>query len=723
MSDVTTGITSPIRIVTSYQSYWDNAINSVRIFLDVSQINLEASCQTLDNRQQEEGPVSGTCFTTSISPLVGNSYFSIIQAAIMRRQDISNEDQYRESENDENETLVSSLASTYGSLSSVNMPSGQEVGNASAKFSRLPSVLSESGMISIDSDDDNVNGDVNSGDDDISSDEEDDENEDDDDDDDDSEISYEDSSEDEERALNQKKLKSRRRKFKCKVMEPVITPILKLYRLIRDAIILITNTDDVWDSPAFQNPSHRRDRSGSIQSYSSASSLHQRQGSTRRMQDVPSLSEEPRVSLQHKIAVLFWFLVLAAFYALERVSFKIMADRMGPFRMVVGGEVVLAVHALIGGAFTSFRWICRKKSKRSGLGMLPLADVALMAVLDTIQLLLVVISGSHVAPILTAILVHVTIPMTTYINTIIGPKGCLYEVFRSSEKEARENAEDEPNREVVEAGAPGFQSSQMLFGATLIMLSSILALAPALLTLTCPSFLSSKDVMADRSAWNTLLFFVSYIPGAISQSFKEKTLEAYAQPVDQDILNAVLSLFSAIFAFLVSPLFYPLQGFADLPSAPNLHRTVEVEKWIHQYPSKDVSRNFRQGLQCLIGTLDNEIQVRGYPEQAHCDFAYGFVLLHVFSIIVISYAVGKICNAGAFKVMHRGISAGIIVSIVTLFFYQVFVDNVDYGVLPSVFHITCAAVLVMGSEVYHRVTLESPSFETQFPPVAQFEEE
>ena len=100
----------------------------------------------------------------------------------MRRQDDSNQDQYRESENDENETLVSSLASTYGSLSSVNISSGQEVGYASAKFSRLPSVLSESGMISIDSDDDNANGDVNSGEDDISSDEEDDDNEDDDDD-------------------------------------------------------------------------------------------------------------------------------------------------------------------------------------------------------------------------------------------------------------------------------------------------------------------------------------------------------------------------------------------------------------------------------------------------------------------------------------------------------------------------------------------------------------
>jgi hypothetical protein len=95
----------------------------------------------------------------------------------------------------------------------------------------------------------------------------------------------------------------------------------------------------------------------------------------------------------------------------------------------------------------------------------------------------------------------------------------------------------------------------------------------------------------------------------------------------------------------------------------------------------------------------------------------------VFSIFAIGSAVGKICNAGAFKIMHRGISAGIILSVVALFFYQVFVDNVEYGFLPIVFHITCAFVLVIGSEVYHRVTLESPSFETRYLPVTQYEEE
>jgi len=354
--------------------------------------------------------------------------------------------------------------------------------------------------------------------------------------------------------------------------------------------------------------------------------------------------------------------------------------------------------------------------------MLPLPDIGLMAILDTVQLLLVVISGSHVAPILTAILVHATLPLTTFINHLTGPNGLLHGIFGSPDKVTQPSNEAHDRNAIaadVEIEPQGPQSRQYIFGSTLIMLSSILALSPAVLTLGGLTFFSSKDVMmANRSAWNTLLFFASFIPGAISQAYKEHTLTAYAQPVDPDLLNCLLSLFSCILALLVSPIFYPLQGFVDTPSTPGDGTDLKVQSWIHQYPSRDVSRNFSDGLQCFAGTLSNEIQIRGYAEEAHCDFAYGFVLLHVFSIIGISYAVGKICNAGAFKIMHRGISAGIILSVVALFYYQVFVDNVEYGVVPNVFHITCAAVLVMGSEIYHRVTLETPSFETQYPIVA-----
>ena len=591
---------------------------------------------------------------------------------------------------------------TYGSTSSslnVPAPDSSVASNGIAKngLHRVEEVSRD-----FDGDDDDDDDD----DDDMSSDDGDD---DDDDDEEDSELSFDDYSIDEEQnLLHKNEIERREKSLKCEIFNPVLVPILQLYRLIRDAVILVTNTDDVWDSPAYENIIDRRNTSTqSLRgSFSSQSTRQQRQGNLwRTSDDFPSLNVDKSVSLRHKIGVLFWFLVLALFYALERCTWKIMADRMGPFRMVVGGEAVVVTHAFISGTWIIGRWLAGKSQRTTA--MLPLADVFLMAVLDSIQLLLVAISSSHVAPILTAILVHVSIPFTTIINYIMRGRSTSASIPKENEEES-----------VVEQK----QNSQLFFGSTLIMLSSILALSPAITTLLVPTVFSSMDVMADRSAMNTILFVISYIPGAISQSFKERTLSAYAQPVDPDLLNAILSLFSAIFAIIASPIFYPLQGLADRPSTPEDNTNLEVKNWIHQYPSKEVSQNFNDGLLCIAGTLSNEQQIRGYPEEAHCDFAYGFVLLHVISIIVISHAVGKICSAGAFKIMHRGISVGIILSVISLFIYQVFVDDVDYGVLPNVFHISCAAVLVMGSEVYHKITLET-HWETAYAPPVNFGEE
>ena len=533
-------------------------------------------------------------------------------------------------------------------------------------------------------------------------------NEDDDDEGEESEVSYEDSSVDEEHPML--KNKRRKRSYECTKLEPVLRPLKQLYNLVRDAVILVTNTDDVWDSPAYEHTSDRQNvRYGSVHSQvASIASSHGRRGQHQRgipgwtVDDELSLNQEKHVSFQHKIVVMFWFLVLAIFYAIERSSFKIMVDRMGPFRMVVGGEIIVATHAVITGTWMALCCLCGKFKKNKV--MLPIADILVMAMLDAIQLLLCAISASHVAPILTAILVHVTIPFTTFINTC-KKRNCGDSTAQSQSGEEEHSMEGKP------------QTSQLFFGSTLILLSSILGLAPAVLTLSVPTVFPSSDLMADRTALNTILFVGSYIPGAISQSYKEQALSSFAQPVDPDLLNFILSIFSACFAFVVSPLFYPLQGIADMPSLPGDETDIHVKNWIHQYPSKNVSQNFKDGLQCFTGTLSDEKQIRGYPEEAHCDFAYGFVILHVCSIIVISHAVGKICSAGAFKIMHKGISAGIILSVVSLFIYQVFVDDMDYGVIPNVYHISCAAVLVMGSEVYHRVTLEMPSFETEYPPI------
>ena len=323
-----------------------------------------------------------------------------------------------------------------------------------------------------------------------------------------------------------------------------------------------------------------------------------------------------------------------------------------------------------------------------------------MAILDSIQLLLAVISGSRVAPILTAVLVHFAIPVSTLMNMCLFPS-------------SKNNQGTDSNNNNVST----VLSSQHLFGSTLIFISSILGLSPAIITLIYPTLLSSKNVMANRTAWNTILFSTSCIPAAISQIYKERTFAAFAQPVDSNLLNMLLSLFSFAFTFIISPLVFSLQGLADTPVTPDDESTLKLESWIHQYPSKEITQDFSDALQCFAGTLSDEVQIRGYPEEAHCDFAFGFVLVYVFSLITINHAVDKICNAGAIKIMHRGISAGIIMSVVLMTFYQIFVDDEDYGVFPNVYHVSCAAVLVMGSEVYHRESLGKPSFETEYPPV------
>jgi len=321
-----------------------------------------------------------------------------------------------------------------------------------------------------------------------------------------------------------------------------------------------------------------------------------------------------------------------------------------------------------------------------------------MAILDSIQLLLAVISGSHVAPTLTAILVHFTIPLTTIFTKVFYPSS-PHQSLQNDESQHLQQGSTATN----EYNPNESMTSQRLFGSTLILLSIILALSPAILTLVYPDFFLKKNAMASRTAWNTIIFVLSCVPGAASQVYKEHAMATLAQPVDATSLNFLLSAFSLLFSMIISPVFYSIQGLAG---APLMSDTL--------YPTKQISKNFSDGLKCFIGTLDNSIQVGGYPEEAHCDFAYGIVMVHVLSIIIVHYSLHKICLAGALKIMHRGFSAGIVLSVISMMYYEIFVDNIDYGFFPSSWHITCAAVLVMGNEVFQRVSMEEPSFETKY---------
>ncbi len=176
----------------------------------------------------------------------------------------------------------------------------------------------------------------------------------------------------------------------------------KLARKIRAVAVIIADVDNVWDSP--ENSCRRANNNN---------------GGNNTRSSVYDVITGGTSTIRNRTAAIFWFVVLSISYASERSTFKIMVDRVGPFRLF-SAEVILGMHVL----FSSFAMIFwnifwnkdeKGSSYGSGFGLgLPLADVGLMAILDTVYLLVGVISGAHVPPVLTVILVQAVIPLTAW---------------------------------------------------------------------------------------------------------------------------------------------------------------------------------------------------------------------------------------------------------------------------------------------------------------------
>lgn len=343
-----------------------------------------------------------------------------------------------------------------------------------------------------------------------------------------------------------------------------------------------------------------------------------------------------------------------------------------------------------------------------------------MAILDTVHLLLGVITGAYVAPTLTVILVQLTIPLTAFFTQIVHPNGsCSGLCYRTSEdpgavrsnqsglpSEGGDEAEARMSRDLAERRsrkACGGLSAEHVWGAIIIFSAVSLGLVPALLSLQDPDVFVNQDAVPLRRAYNTIIFTLSCIPAAASQLYKEHALLQHRQPVDANSVNLVLSVFQFSIAMVLSPLVYTLQGVGA------------GADWITLYPSMGTSENFVDGLKCFLGVLDPDRAESAYPEPAHCQWSLAIVMLHVMSAVVVGFAVDKIVHAGAIKVMYRGVSAGVILAILAMYVYEYFDPFLNYGSIVNSLHLTCTVLLIVGSEVYHRVSIHDSTFDTVYP--------
>jgi hypothetical protein len=325
-----------------------------------------------------------------------------------------------------------------------------------------------------------------------------------------------------------------------------------------------------------------------------------------------------------------------------------------------------------------------------------------MALLDTAHLLIAFISGYRVPPVLTVLCVQLMLPLTAFFTQFIHPDGRCSGLFCTS------NGIVDYDSLVGEArpirGCGGLALPHII-GSIIIFLAVLLGLAPSFIA-WIDLYHSDKDEIPLRTAQNTFLFAASSIPAAVSQLYKEHTFLQHKQPVNPDVLNMILSVFQFTFVMIISPLVFFLQGLGCNGD------------WAALYPSSDIGENFQHGLQCFMGTIDPHVAKSAYHTEALCDYSMLFVILHVTSVMMVGVAVDKIVHAGATKVLYRGISAGIMLAVITMYIYDIGDPDFDYGDVVDNLNLLCTLLLILGAEVYHRVSLQDATFETIYPAMA-----
>jgi len=480
-----------------------------------------------------------------------------------------------------------------------------------------------------------------------------------------------------------------------------------------------------------------------------------------------------------------WIVALIVAYTAERCTFKVLVDRSGPFRLFTS-EAVIGTSTLFLGIQMLFALCRRSNSSRSSTNkhfssifQLPPVDLGLIVLLDSLQILLAFIGGSYVLPVLSVTLTQFTIPLVLFFTQLTHKHGScniLHSYSRSCSSESEVDETDSDNnatahaKEDSEQDIPNSSSNlainasstnegnrnttcetiaetetetadastsscggytvQHIFGAIIIFIAVILGLTPSTLYILNSPLVEkqqgSLNIYMVQRAWNTVLYASSFIPAAISQFLKEHLLTTYRQPVDMNELNITLSVLKFFAIGILSPFFYPLQGFKNNGATP-------------LYSSRDMSANFQDAFLCTLGFLSDDMAENKYAEPASCGiFTWMLISCHVLSFMLLTLSVQKIvliCSSSSSNngeqqhqfLVYQALITGLVVSSCVMWLYTIF-DNqvVEHGVglaghhVIDILHASSFLLVVFGLELYHRNPIQDLTFETAYPEVEQF---
>jgi len=151
----------------------------------------------------------------------------------------------------------------------------------------------------------------------------------------------------------------------------------KIATKLRYTAVTLADVDNVWDSPDANDCHHHKlSNYGSINNYD-----NNRNVNTTKASVIYNAVTGTTAPTRNRTAVLFWFILLSLSYASERSTFKLLVDRVGPFRLF-SAELIVGCHATLLALIVLIgeEWRRREKNdggltlEASGLPI-PLADI------------------------------------------------------------------------------------------------------------------------------------------------------------------------------------------------------------------------------------------------------------------------------------------------------------------------------------------------------------
>lgn len=205
--------------------------------------------------------------------------------------------------------------------------------------------------------------------------------------------------------------------------------------------------------------------------------------------------------------------------ATERITYKVTVDRMLPYQFILI-EIIFFLSFVIFSVMTIYK-LHFTREITDQMRQFPHTKLMFMAVIDTVQFVLLTFSASEVSPTMSVLLLHAS---TMFI--LIGAKFIF------------------PTRKYSQSHKNG------------VMLIS-LAICICLVKIALNSILGDSDPI-------TTVCSVVYVAAAavqgLSTLYKEKAITAWSQPIDIHYLSSWLFFYQLVVTFALSILYYIVRG-------------------------------------------------------------------------------------------------------------------------------------------------------------------